>query len=121
QLAFIAPDRQGQPMVWVRRLAESTARPLPGTEGTQTASPPFWAPDGHALAFVAARKLKTIELPGGQPVTIADVPGQLMGGAWGTDGTMIVGTYQLSKTHGVHRVAATGGSLVPLVPFQPGT
>jgi hypothetical protein len=42
----------------------------------------------------------------------------LMGGAWGTDGTMIVGTYQTSKTHGVHRVVA--GSLVPFVAFQPG-
>ncbi|MDP9322664.1 MAG: serine/threonine-protein kinase, partial [Acidobacteriota bacterium] len=64
QLAFIAPNLQGQPMLWVRRLAEATARPLPGTEGAHAPSTPFWAPDGHALAFVAARKIKTIELAG---------------------------------------------------------
>jgi serine/threonine protein kinase/Tol biopolymer transport system component len=120
QLAFIAPDRQGRNMLWVRSLAENLAQPLAGTEGAHPGTPPFWSPDGRTLAFVSDNKLKRIELAGGSPVTLTDITGEVMGGSWSPRGSIVIGTQQASKTHGVHTLAAAGGPLVPLIPLEPG-
>ena len=45
--------------------------------------------------------------------------GQILGGDWGADGTIILGTYQLSKTQGIHRVPASGGQLAPVTTVEP--
>jgi Tol biopolymer transport system component len=96
------------------------ARPLAGTEGAYLGTPPFWSPDGRTVAFVSDNKLKRIELAGGSPVTLTDITGDVMGGSWSPGGSIVIGTQQASKTHGVHTVAAAGGPLVPLVPLEPG-
>jgi eukaryotic-like serine/threonine-protein kinase len=119
RIAFIAADAQGQNLVWVRDLSENAPRPLAGTEGAFAGSPPFWSPDGQSLAFVAGRRLKRIRVAAGGVVTLADVPGAVMGGSWGRDGTILVGTQHMSRTHGVHRTSDAGGPLLPLVPLEP--
>jgi hypothetical protein len=60
-----------------------------------------------------------VSLTSGQIQTIADAQGQILGGDWSTDGTIILGTYQLSKTHGIHRVPASGGQLTPVTTVEP--
>jgi Tol biopolymer transport system component len=94
-------------------------RPIVGTEGGVPAAPPFWSPDGDNIAFVAGRTLRRVSVTSGQTQTIADVQGQIFGGDWGADGTIIVGTYQLSKTRGIHRVPASGGKLAPVTTIEP--
>ena len=58
QIAFIA-NQNGQPMLWVRPLDAVESRALAGTQG---ASLPFWAPDGHNIAFFAEGKLKRTDI-----------------------------------------------------------
>ena len=118
-LAFIATASSGTPSVWVRSLATGTVRPIVGTEGAVPGSPPFWSPDGDNVAFVAGRHLRRVSLSSGQVQTIAEVQGQIFGGDWGADGTLLLGTYQLSKTHGIHRVPASGGQLAPVTTIEP--
>jgi Tol biopolymer transport system component len=119
-LAFIAPGPDGVPVVWVRPLASASPRALPGTEGADPACPPFWAPDGQHVAFAVTNKLRRVGINGGPAQTIADVNAVVFGGDWGADGTIVIGTYQLSRTHGIHRVSAEGGQLSPVVPLEPG-
>src|SRR4029077_8857946 len=88
-------------------LDGTTARLLPGTEGANSA---FWSPDSKALAFSAVGKLQRVELAGGTPLAICDLPGLALGGAWGEDGYIIVGTLST----GLLRVPATGGTPSPL-------
>ena len=118
-LAFIAAGSTGVQSVWIRSLANAAVRPIVGTEGAVADSPPFWSPAGDSIAFVAGTKLRRVNLTSGQVLTIADVQGQIMGGDWGPDGTILLGTYQLSKTHGIHSVPATGGRLEPVTTIEP--
>jgi Tol biopolymer transport system component len=118
-LAFIAAGASGTPSVWVRSLATAAVRPVAGTEGANPGSPPFWSPDGDSLAFVTGSKLQRVGLTSGRVQTIADAQGQIFGGDWSADGTILVGTYQLSKTRGIHRVSSSGGQLAPVTTIEP--
>ena len=118
-LAFISTASTGTPSLWVRSLATGAVRPLVGTEGAVAGSPPFWSPDGDNLAFVAGRTLRRVNVASGQVHTIADVRGQIFGGDWSADGTILVGTYQFSNTHGIHKVPAAGGQLTPVTTIEP--
>jgi len=84
----------------------SAARPLAGTEGAST---PFWSPDSRFIGYVAARKLRTIEVHGGQPVTICDelppVGGVGYTGSWGSSGTILLCGWT------IWAVSASGGQL----------
>ena len=64
--------------LWLRRLDQTTAKPLEGTNG---ATFPFWSPDSHSVAFFAGGKLKRVSVAGGTPQTVAEAAtGQ--GGTW---------------------------------------
>jgi Tol biopolymer transport system component len=101
QLAFVA-TADGTSQLWVRPFDSETARPLAGTDG---ASYPFWKPDGTAIGFFANGKLKRVDVAGGAPQALSDVPGA-RGGTWNQDG-VIVFAHQQS---GLMRIAATGGT-----------
>ena len=75
-------------------------RPLPGTD---SASQPFWSPDGRSIAFVLANKLVRIEAGGGPPQPICDVQ-DFRGGTWNADGTIVFGS-----PNGLYSVRAEGG------------
>jgi eukaryotic-like serine/threonine-protein kinase len=83
QLAFVANGEKGSQLWWP--LDQVRAQPLAGTE---RASFPFWAPDGHAVGFFAAGKLKRIDLAGLAVQVLADaaVP---RGGTWSPDGVIV--------------------------------
>ena len=71
--------------IYVRRLNESQATPLSGTEGADS---PFFSPDGQWIAFFADGKLKKIAVKGGPAITLCDAPVS-RGGDWGDDGTIV--------------------------------
>src|SRR4029079_7973673 len=82
-----------------------TAVPLPGTErGVQ----PFWSPDGRFVAYVAAGKLKKIEIARGVSQTLADAAQQT--GSWSRDGVIL---FKPRFQENLSRMSAAGGPATP--------
>jgi eukaryotic-like serine/threonine-protein kinase len=101
-LTFVAESSSG-PRLWVRALDSQAARELPGTDGVAF---PFWSPDSRSLGFFASGKLRRIDIAGGMPTEICDVPvGR--GGTWNTDGVII---YNAWNDGPLLQVPATGGT-----------
>ena len=105
-----AAEAGGGRGIWVRDLAALEPRPIAGTEG---ASSIFWSPDGRSLGFFTADKLKRVDLAGGSPVPICDVPlGAGKAGTWGAGGDILMTNVQ---TAAILRVPAAGGTPVTVV------
>ena len=105
-LAFSAVDDKGRTNLWLRPLDAQQATMLPGTED---AAIPFWSPDGHYLAFIADRKLKTISVSGGDAQTLTDeVRGD--GGDWSPDGIILFCQQNVGP---ISQIAASGGQVSP--------
>ena len=107
KVAFAAPSRDGVPMLFVRALDSIAAEALAGTEG---ASNVFWSPDSEHLGFVADGRLKRIAVRGGSVQVLCALPDAqgTFGGAWSTNGTILLGTRSA-----LLRVPAGGGNPVP--------
>jgi serine/threonine-protein kinase len=103
-LAFAAgKGPNALPQLYVRRLEELQASPLPGTEGAHN---PFFSPDGKWIAFFAERKLKKVAVTGGAVVTLCEAPDD-RGGSWGVDGTIV---FTPRGPGGLSRVSSAGGT-----------
>jgi eukaryotic-like serine/threonine-protein kinase len=115
---FIAFTRPGVPrQIWIRPLDSLEARPVPGTDD---GGDPFWAPDSRSLAFFAQGKLKKIDVSGGPPVDLCDVPAGLGGGrrgvgAWSRDGVIVFAPAGFGT---LQKVSAAGGNLLPVGSFD---
>jgi hypothetical protein len=84
-------------------------RPIGGTEG---AAYPFWSPDSKSIGFFQERNLLRVDLAGGSPLTICQVPASVgRGGAWGANGRILFASYG----SGLFQVAASGGSPAPVM------
>ncbi len=129
-LVAISPDgsrllyriRRGTPssdnvILYQRELGQLDARPMPGTEGALGV---FFSPDGQSIAFfsVLDSTLKRVSFSGGPAQTICVVEGQLRGGSWGPDGTIVFAT---NGSKGLRRVPATGGAVQVLTMIDPAT
>jgi eukaryotic-like serine/threonine-protein kinase len=105
-VAFVAGGT-GADTLWVRALDASAAQQLAGTNG---ATFPFWSPDSRSVAFFRAGKLWKVEIAGGSPTPICDVPvGR--GGTWNAEGTIL---FNAVNDGPLLRVSATGGTPVPV-------
>ncbi|HEV3332467.1 MAG TPA: winged helix-turn-helix domain-containing protein [Bryobacteraceae bacterium] len=102
RLVFPAKAEDGRERLAVRRLDQSTATMLAGTEG---AVDPFISPDGQWIGFFAGQKLKKIPLLGGVVVSLCNTSGLERGASWAEDGAIIA---NLDNSH-LFRVPATGG------------
>ncbi|HEV2198793.1 MAG TPA: protein kinase [Bryobacteraceae bacterium] len=103
----------GKTALWLRSLDAGSARELAGTENVYD---PFWSPDSKSIGFFAAGKVERMDLAGGAPLTICDVPGGSgRGAAWTNDGRIIVG----SIAGGLWQVSASGGPPSPLTKLDP--
>ena len=60
-------DVTGRVLIWIRDLASTQSRALPGTDG---AGMSFWSPDSSAIGFFAGGYLKRVDLAGGAPQTL---------------------------------------------------
>ena len=92
--------------LWVRPLARLEGATLARTDG---AVYPFWSPDGHAVGFFADGKLKTVDLSGASPQTIADVQVGY-GGTWNKAGVILYAR----QFDAIYRAAENGRSAVPV-------
>lgn len=100
-----SPDAQEPRRIWVRSLGELESRPVAGTEG---ASSLFFSPDGRSVGFFTAEKLKRVDLEGGSPVPICDLPvGAGRSGTWGAGGDVLITNIQAGS---ISRVSAGGGT-----------
>jgi serine/threonine protein kinase len=104
-LAFIASGI-GKSGLWIRSLTTGDARLIPGTE---TAGYLFWSPDSKFLGFFLGGAMKRLELSGGSPQTICEMPGS-RDGSWSDDGQIL---FDVNRS-ALFRVPATGGAPVAL-------
>ncbi len=85
-IAFVAQSRvDGRARIYLRRLGELDATPMPGTERPLS---PFFSPDGRSIGFFADGSLKTVSVAGGAPVSLIEVL-ENRGGSWSEDGTIV--------------------------------
>jgi Tol biopolymer transport system component/tRNA A-37 threonylcarbamoyl transferase component Bud32 len=104
-LVYGASSSAGQPpRLYLRRLDDFKATPIPGTEG---AFGPFFSPDSRMLGFITDAKLYTIAVDGGTPVEICQLEQAFPGACWGTDGWIY---FVHSLGRGLSRIPAEGGT-----------
>jgi eukaryotic-like serine/threonine-protein kinase len=98
--------REGQRMLYLRRVDELEARPLEGTAG---ASGPIFSPDGKSVGFTRpGGSLMQLALSGGAPVQITNNESGIQGASWGPDGTVVL------IDLGLWSVPAAGGRPIEL-------
>jgi hypothetical protein len=99
--------------LWVRSLESGEAHALPGTDDVDATGGLFWSPDSRSLAFATTQGvLKKADVENGGTETIQQLERNgFRGGAWTSDGTVVVAAMQ----SGIARLPATGGAAAPLV------
>jgi serine/threonine-protein kinase len=100
--------RDNRTQLFMRELTESSARPVPGTEGGIA---PFSSPDGAWIGFWADNKIKKISVAGGPVVTVVELPppGLAYGATWTDSGSIVLGSGS-----GLVRVPSAGGPVTPV-------
>ena len=77
----------------------------------------FWSPDSRFIAFsftngpFTSGQLKKLDISGGPPTTICDIPAAVPGGTWNSDGVIV---FAANNAPGLMRVSAAGGMATPL-------
>lgn len=103
-LAFLASDSDGADHLWIRTLDSLQSAQLPATVD---ASQPFWSPDSRSIAFVSRGFLRRVDITGGEPRTICELPGpNTLAGSWGSQNVILLPT----AGKGIFSVAASGGT-----------
>ena len=103
----------GKDRLYTRLLQQPKLVPLPGTE---SASFPFFSPDGLWIGFAADGKLKKISADGGAAVTICDAA-TIRGASWGDDGNIVLA---IEIDSSLSRVSSAGGTPAPLTKLNEG-
>jgi serine/threonine-protein kinase len=113
-VAFVG-TRSGVRQIYLRRLDQSDATPVRGTEGSFTC---FFSPDGSAIGFIAANgSLRSVSLADDLIATIAPSGADNTGSqTWGPDGRI---TFTHSGT--LWSIPAIGGIAGPLTKLAPET
>ena len=110
-VAFPSLDPQGVRRLYVRRLDEATARPIPGAEGVFL---PEFSPDGTSVLFWMAGRLQRVSLAGGAPQIVGEY-GNLIGLAWVSSGDIV---FSLSGVPTLYRVSSAGGEARSAAPLD---
>ena len=100
--------------LYVRKLDQLLATPIPGTEGARN---PFFSPDGRWIGFFADGKLKKILASGGAAIELCDAPDD-RGGSWAEDGWIAFSPR--SGELPLFRVSSDGGTPEPLTRLDTG-
>ena len=114
RLIVYASVERGRSRLYMRALDDLSPRPIPETESATT---PFFSPDGRWLAFFDSGVLKKVSISGGVPLTICEAP-PVWSAHWGTHHTIVFST-TLPRS-GLWTVSATGGEPSRLTTPKPG-
>ena len=115
-IVFPATGSDNMTRMYLRALDSVEVRPLAGTESPSSLpAPVFWSPDSRFIAFSATvgttpGKLKKLDISGGPPQVVCDVPSAVPGAGWNRDGVMVLGT----NTGPLLKVSAAGGVATPI-------
>jgi serine/threonine-protein kinase len=119
--------KDGKTSLYRRAFGQFEAQEIPGTE---SATLPFFSPDGRSLGFVNQERLMRMPLEGGSSQVLSSVEGQIWGADWGPDGTIVVndlfrGLWKVSEHGGEPQQLATpdhslGESDLEFPSFLPG-
>jgi eukaryotic-like serine/threonine-protein kinase len=112
-IAFVAkaPDSNSD-VLWLRPLAATVAQPLAGTDGALS---PFWSPDSRSIGFGAGERLKRVDVAGGPPRTVCDIPPHKnINGTWNRENTIV-----FSDESRLLRVDAEGGQPTAVTTMDP--
>jgi len=96
------PSLQAKPQLYIRKIDQLEANPVPGTEGGTC---PFLSPDDRWIGFWADGQLKKVPVEGGVPAVLCDA-GSLFGASWGWDNSIV---FAAGYQEGLARVSADGG------------
>jgi hypothetical protein len=91
--------------LWLRRFDTGATLELPGTvEGEQ----PFWSPDSRQIGFFRGSQVMRLEVAGGAPVMVCDLPGgsTAVGGTWDDNDHIL---FSEGDENGVLQVPSRGG------------
>ena len=100
-VAYVVGKAGGGQTLSIRPLSSTQAQPIAGTEGVLF---PFWSPDSRTIAWGSGNKLKRVDVAGGAPQNVADLPGGFAGGTWNERGVIVFGA-----GNALYRVPAAGG------------
>jgi len=91
--------------LWLRRFDTGATLELPGTEEGQQ---PFWSPDSRQIGFFRGTQVMRLEVAGGSPVMVCDLPGgdRGEGGTWDPSDHIL---FSVGDEKGVLQVPARGG------------
>jgi hypothetical protein len=102
----------GSNRLYLRRLDDPIAQPIPRTEGAHSA---FFSPDGNWVGFVADQSMKKVRLADGSEGVIAPYVEGLAGASWREDDTILFSTEPRGS---LFQVSARGGAPSPVVIAQ---
>ncbi len=120
-IVFPATGSDNVTRMYLRALDSVEVRALAGTESPTSLPPPvFWSPDSRFIAFSATGgttpgKLKKLDISGGPPQIVCDVPSAVDGAGWNRDGVMVLGT----NAGPLLKVSAAGGVAAPITALDP--
>ena len=92
----------GVEQLYLRRLDQVAATPLPGTERGRS---PFFSPDGNWIAFFADNQLKKVAVESGEIHVLCPTSSVTAGGSWGVDDRIVFAQFG----DGLRVVHAGGG------------
>jgi Tol biopolymer transport system component len=109
-LAYTVVSRDGTSTLYLRASDDLRPRKVPGSEGALS---PFFSPDGQWIAFFKGGEIEKVPVTGGNPVVISS-SGEANVATWSPSGWIVMG----SMVTGLTKVAATGGTPVPVAPVD---
>ncbi|MDQ6760073.1 MAG: protein kinase [Acidobacteriota bacterium] len=107
-VAFVAPGKAGEMLIWIRKLGELEPEALAATVG---ASHPFWAPDGQSIGFFRERNLEILNLSTGALQTLTVLPRPPLGAAWGSGGRILYSMSSIHQDGTIYRISSSGGPI----------
>ena len=113
RLVYLADVGGGQSSLYIRRLDQTKAIELLGTQG---ANSPFFSPDSQWVGFAVGERLYKVPVEGGAAVPLGETGGSSTGSSWGDDGNITTAVL----LRGLLRTPSSGGAAVPITELANG-